>query len=184
MRSPRNYLIGVGSRDQRFCLTRSGELLAIGDLSAAVLGDGNGRFPPQDPLSPARHYFQKRYSMMAHMQQTEGTTLAMLDSAAEQEKVACFEALGIERRLLPSRVYRGAVGRQRRYFALKLPIAVDSRAVTFVYADPGHDTDSELRSWGWGAARALVRFDASRTCRPRPGAHSSILPLPAISRLS
>ena len=34
----------------------------------------------------------------------------------EQEKVRCF---GLERRLLPSRVYRGAVGRQRRYFALK-----------------------------------------------------------------
>ena len=66
----------------------------------------------------------------------------------EQEKVACFESLGLDRRLLPSRVYRGAVGRQRRYFALKLPIAVDSRTATFAYADPGHDTDSELRSWG------------------------------------
>ena len=30
-----------------------------------------------------RHYFSKRYSMMAHMQETEGTSSAMVDSAAE-----------------------------------------------------------------------------------------------------
>ena len=34
----------------------------------------------------------------------------------EPEKVAAFEALGIERRLLPSRLYRGAAGDTRRYF--------------------------------------------------------------------
>ena len=33
-------------------------------------------------------------------------------------------------------------------FALKLPVAVDTETVTFVYVDPGHETDSELRSWG------------------------------------
>ena len=32
-----------------------------------------------------RHYFSKRYSMMAHMQETEGTSSAMVDSAAEAE---------------------------------------------------------------------------------------------------
>ena len=37
----------------------------------------------------------------------------------EPEKVGAFEALGIERRLLPSRVYRGAAGNTRRYFPLK-----------------------------------------------------------------
>ena len=77
----------------------------------------------------------------------------------EPEKVGCFEALGLERGLLPRRVYRGAVGRQKRYFALKLPVAVDSETATFVYVDPGNDTDTELRSWGaahgrlWGALR-------------------------------
>ena len=30
-----------------------------------------------------RHYFSKRYSMMAHMQETEGTSSAMVDSAAD-----------------------------------------------------------------------------------------------------
>ena len=34
----------------------------------------------------------------------------------EHEKVAAFEALGIERGLLPVRVYRGAAGSTRRYF--------------------------------------------------------------------
>ncbi len=37
----------------------------------------------------------------------------------EPEKVAAFEALGIERPLLPQRVYRGAAGNLRRYFPLK-----------------------------------------------------------------
>ena len=39
--------------------------------------------------------------------------------ATEPEKVAAFEALGIERLLLPQRVYRGAAGNLWRYFPLK-----------------------------------------------------------------
>ena len=66
----------------------------------------------------------------------------------EQEKVAFFDLLGIDRRRLPHRVYLGAVGSQTRYFALKLPIAADSRTATFIYVDPGKYTDTELRSWG------------------------------------
>ena len=66
----------------------------------------------------------------------------------EQEKVGFFESLGIERKLLPHRVYQGAVGKQTRYFALKLPIAVEAQIATFAYVDPGNDTDTELRSWG------------------------------------
>ena len=37
----------------------------------------------------------------------------------EPGKVRAFEALGIERRLLPQRVYRGAAGNSRRHFPLK-----------------------------------------------------------------
>ena len=66
----------------------------------------------------------------------------------EQEKVRFFELLGIERKLIPRRVYQGAVGKQTRYFALKLPIAVDAKTATFAYVDPGNSTDTELRSWG------------------------------------
>lgn len=66
----------------------------------------------------------------------------------EDEKVAAFEALGIERRLLPSRLYRGAAGDTRRYFPVKLPVAVEPDRAVFVYAEPGHDTVSGLRSWG------------------------------------
>ena len=43
----------------------------------------------------------------------------------EPEKVGAFEALGIERRILPVRVYRGAAGETRRYFPLKLSVALD-----------------------------------------------------------
>ena len=37
----------------------------------------------------------------------------------ESEKVGAFEELGIERRILPSRLYRGAAANTRRYFPLK-----------------------------------------------------------------
>ena len=82
---------------------------------------------------------------------------------AEPEKVEFFEKLGLPLRLLPRRIYYGAVGNQKRYFALKLPLAVDPEIVTFAYADPGHQTDSELHSWGaahgplWDALRKKGR---------------------------
>ena len=66
----------------------------------------------------------------------------------EQEKVGVFDSFGIDRRRIPRRVYQGAVRKQTRYFALKLPIAVDEQSATFAYVDPGKDTDTELRSWG------------------------------------
>ena len=31
---------------------------------------------------------------------------------------------------------------------LTIPLAADARTVTFVYVDPGHQTDRELHSWG------------------------------------
>ena len=66
----------------------------------------------------------------------------------ESEKVGAFEALGIERRILPSRLYRGAAGNTRRYFPLKLPVALEAERAVFVYVEPGHDTSTALRSWG------------------------------------
>ena len=66
----------------------------------------------------------------------------------EQEKVAFFDLLGIDRNRIPHRIYHGAVGKQTRYFALKLPIACDAKTATFAYIDPGNTTDTELRSWG------------------------------------
>ena len=68
--------------------------------------------------------------------------------ATEAEKVAAFEALDIDRGLLPVRAYRGAAGATRRYFPVKLPVALDAERAVFVYADPGHETATALRSWG------------------------------------
>ena len=82
---------------------------------------------------------------------------------AEPEKVEYFEKLGLPLRLIPRRIYYGVVGKQKRYFALKLPLAVDPEIVTFVYIDPGHQTDRELYSWGaahgplWDALRKKGR---------------------------
>ena len=64
--------------------------------------------------------------------------------ATESEKVAAFEALGMERGLLPVRVYRGAASATRRYFPVKLPVALDAESAVFVYADPGHATATAL----------------------------------------
>ena len=82
---------------------------------------------------------------------------------AEPEKVEFFEKLGLPLRLLPRRIYYGAAGNQKRYFALKLPLASDPETITFVYIDPGHQTDRELYSWGaahgplWDALRKKGR---------------------------
>ena len=65
--------------------------------------------------------------------------------------------------MIPRRIYYGVVGNQKRYFALKLPLAVDPETVSFAYVDPGHATDTELRSWGaahgplWDALRKKGR---------------------------
>ena len=81
----------------------------------------------------------------------------------ESEKIGAFEALGIERRILPSRLYRGAAGNTRRYFPVKLPVALEAERAVFVYVDPGHDTTTALRSWAvahrglWEALRERGR---------------------------
>ena len=66
----------------------------------------------------------------------------------EAEKVECLDELGIDRGLIPGRVYKGKRGTQKRFFALKLPIAVDTDTATFLYVDPGHESDGGIRKWG------------------------------------
>ena len=68
--------------------------------------------------------------------------------ATESEKVAAFEALGIERGLLPVRVYRVPPARPGATSRVKLPVALDAESAVFVYADPGHATATALHSWG------------------------------------
>ena len=81
----------------------------------------------------------------------------------EGEKVEFIEGLGVHSNLIPRRIYYGAVRAQKRYFALKLPVAGGARTVTFAYVDPGHATAVELNSWGaahgplWDAIRAKGR---------------------------
>ena len=81
----------------------------------------------------------------------------------EGEKVEFIEGLGVHSNLIPRRIYYGAVRAQKRYFALKLPVAGGADTVTFAYVDPGHATAVELHSWGaahgqlWDAIRAKGR---------------------------
>ena len=88
----------------------------------------------------------------------ERPTLGWLPT--EDEKARRFDALGIARATVPYRVYGAAGKGQKRFFALKFPVAVDEQAATFAYVDPGLTTDSELRKWGkthaplWAALRA------------------------------
>ena len=105
----------------------------------------------------------------------EHTGLSWLPT--EPEKLGAFEALSIERRLLPSRLYRGAAGNTRRYFPVKLPVALEAERAVFVYVDPGHDTTTALRSWAvahrglWEALRERGPIHRGRGRRPhREGA--------------
>jgi hypothetical protein len=66
----------------------------------------------------------------------------------EEEKVACFERLGINRELLPKRIYYGRANGRIRYFHIKMPVAVEQDRALFTYIDPGMGTRSELDSWG------------------------------------
>ena len=81
----------------------------------------------------------------------------------EGEKVEFIEEIGVASRLIPRRIYYGAVGAQKRYFALKLPVAGGDKTVTFAYVDPGRESTGELNSWGaahgplWDAIRAKGR---------------------------
>ena len=81
----------------------------------------------------------------------------------EGEKVEFIEGLGVHSNLIPRRIYYGAVRAQKRYFALKLPVAGGDKTVTFAYVDPGRETTGELNTWGaahgplWDAIRAKGR---------------------------
>lgn len=98
---------------------------------------------------------------------------------SEADKVRYCEGLGIARDALPSKTYRNPVNGDAtvRYFApLKLPVAGSPRRATFVYADPGRDTASELATWAgehaplWSALRdAGVRVDIAVIARTVAG---------------
>ena len=78
------------------------------------------------------------------------------------------------------------MGKQTHYFALKLPIAVDTKTATFAYVDPGRYTDTELRSWGvahgwlWRALRGkglgvkvvVIGADYKATMRAQAALHT------------
>ncbi len=67
----------------------------------------------------------------------------------EPEKVAAFEALGINRRILPKRVYGSSNGgRTVRPFGWKMPVACGAGSARFVFVDIGGETYDELLSWG------------------------------------
>ena len=68
--------------------------------------------------------------------------------ATEQEKVACFEQLGIDPALFPKRIYTGRANGRVRYFHIKMPVAVEQDRAVFTYIDPGMGTHTELHSWG------------------------------------
>ena len=85
---------------------------------------------------------------------------------AEPEKVEFFEKLGLPLRLIPRRIYYGVAGNQKRYFALKLPLAVDPEIVTFAYVDPGHAD-------GYRTPLVGSRAWAALGCAPQEGAAGS-----------
>ena len=81
--------------------------------------------------------------------------------ATEQEKVACFEQLGIGRELFPKRIYTGRANGRVRYFHFKMPLAVEQDRAVFTYIDPGMGTRTELDSWGAAHGRLWEKLRRS-----------------------
>ena len=83
--------------------------------------------------------------------------------ATEAEKVAALKAAGAPEEALPRRVYRGRRDSRTRYFAHKLPVALDSARATFVFVQAEDVTPAGVRTWGeahadlWAALRAAGR---------------------------
>ena len=83
--------------------------------------------------------------------------------ATETEKVSALQAAGVPEQALPRRVYHGRRGSRRRYFAHKLPLALDSGRATFVFVQAEDVTPSGVRTWGeshaalWAALHAAGR---------------------------
>ena len=80
--------------------------------------------------------------------------------ATEAEKVSALTGAGAPERSLPRRVYRGRRGSRCRYFAHKLPVALDSARATFVFVQAEDVTPVGVRTWGevhaelWAALRS------------------------------
>ncbi len=69
----------------------------------------------------------------------------------ERDKVGALEALGIERRLLPFRVYQGRAGGARHYFPVKLPVALEADRAVFVHVgSEWRNAHRVLRHWAAG----------------------------------
>ena len=83
--------------------------------------------------------------------------------ATEAEKVSALTAAGAPEKALPRRVYRGRRGSRSRYFAHKLPLALDGKRATFVFVQAEDVTPTGVRTWGeahaglWAALRAAGR---------------------------
>ena len=92
---------------------------------------------------------------------------------AEPEKVEFFEEIGLPLRLIPRRIFCGVVGATASAtLRSNCPLPWNLTIVTFVYADPGHQTHTELHAWGaahgplWDALRKKGRqVLRGRNCR-------------------
>ena len=85
-----------------------------GDLPGA-----GGREHPAPEKVPARLLVMRRLLSLDYVLEHPGLNWL----PTEDEKVDFFTGMGLPSRLIPRRIYYGAVGAQKRYFALKLPVA-------------------------------------------------------------
>ena len=68
--------------------------------------------------------------------------------ATEAEKVSALTTAGAPEEALPRRVYRGRRDSRSRYFAHKLPLALEAGRATFVFVQAEDVTPSGVRTWG------------------------------------
>ena len=93
---------------------------------------------------------------------SSGSALLGLDYAASRpeqgwiptlEQGAHFRSLDLDPDVLPRRLYKGALEPTEQEFPMGHPIAAGGGRLTFVYPDPGFETDGPLRYWGRAHAR-------------------------------
>ena len=134
---------GLGRRGDR--AGRSGDRPRVPDLLPADLYRALGAEHIRHRRTASADVLMRRLLSLDYVIEHPGSAVAA-DRVPRRSARSRRSASNAE--ILPSRLYRGAAGDTRRYFPLKLPVALDSDRAVFVYVDPGHDTSTALRSWG------------------------------------
>ena len=87
----------------------------------------------------------------------------------EGEKVEFIEEIGLPSRLIPRRIYYGAVRAQKRYFALKLPVAGGDEPGSRIYYEEKRGSVASVAGGDHHGPLPVFGFSWNRPLSPGPG---------------